>query len=179
MKTVLTVLNPLIFQSFNHLIRNLLISKSPNRLINQSSRHRRAAAKIRADRFKFRLLPGEWQSNPTTQTTRGGGPNAAASGIAKFSVVHPPAKQKDSLSSGGFSVLEESNLLMGEAVGSVRVTVRTFSKAQNTHEHPPWPNAGELVQPGCGPVLADERALAGSAQRIPPLERSERMRANR
>jgi hypothetical protein len=89
-----------IFQSFNHLIRNLLIRESPNQLINQSRKHRRAAAKIRVRCFKFRLLPGEGQSNPKTQTSRGGGLIASASGIGRFPVVRSPANPEGSRSSG-------------------------------------------------------------------------------
>ncbi|SPE17645.1 hypothetical protein SBA5_110005 [Candidatus Sulfotelmatomonas gaucii] len=58
-----------------------MIRELPNQLINQSRRHKRAAAKIRTNVFTFRQLPGELQSNSTTQTTRGGGPKASASGI--------------------------------------------------------------------------------------------------
>lgn len=75
-------------ESVIQLIRNLLIRESPNQLINQSRRHMRTAAKICAKVLKFRLLPGEGQSNPKTQTTRGGGLIASASGIGRSPAFH-------------------------------------------------------------------------------------------
>jgi hypothetical protein len=49
-----------------------LNQESFNQRITQARRHRRAAANFCAKLLKFRLLPGEGQSNPKTQTSRGG-----------------------------------------------------------------------------------------------------------
>jgi hypothetical protein len=92
-------------ESINPSIRNHGIRESPNQLINQSRRHPlRTAGKQRQEPFKFRLLPGEWQSNPKTQATRGGGLTAFASGIDRISVVCSLANLEGFRASSGFGL---------------------------------------------------------------------------
>src|ERR1017187_1615656 len=61
-----------IFQSFNLLIRNLVIRESPNQLINQSRRHRRAAGIFAPASSSFACCRAMVRA-PNTQTSRGGG----------------------------------------------------------------------------------------------------------
>jgi hypothetical protein len=73
---------------------NQRITQSTNQPIKKASaRHNN---EIRAKVFKFRLLPGDGQSNPKTQTTRGGSLTASASGIDRFSVGRPSANPESS-----------------------------------------------------------------------------------
>lgn len=71
--------NLLIFQSHNQESFNQRITQSTNQPIKKASAQR--SDRFRAKLIEFRLLPGEGQSNPKTQTTRGGGRKSSASGM--------------------------------------------------------------------------------------------------
>lgn len=79
-------------ESFNHSIRNLLIRESPNQLINQSRRHPHRTATKARKRFRISPVAGRMAEQPKTQTTRGGGLTASASGITNFL---PSARQRN------------------------------------------------------------------------------------
>ena len=68
-----------ILQSLNQESFNQRITQATNQPIKKASAQRSESDRAKA--FKFRLLPGEGQSNPKTQTRRGGGLIASASGI--------------------------------------------------------------------------------------------------
>ncbi len=86
--------NLLIFQSLNQESFNQRITQSTNQPIKKASA--RHSNETRAKVFRFRLLPGDGQSNPKTQTTRGGSLTASASGIDRFPVGRPSANSESS-----------------------------------------------------------------------------------
>ncbi len=78
--------NPLILQSSNQLIRNLVIRESHNQLINQSRRPPRAAVKIRAAFASF-ACAGRW-SEHTENSNHKSGSFGFRSGLDR-SVLYP------------------------------------------------------------------------------------------